>query len=367
MTVAIPTAPAVGITASAVLVAALRWKLVNDSGTDRLINRALGLAGAGMLLGIVTTGSRLAGVATSVGAVVGFLTVASIYGVARLADGANPVHTRRRQRRYDLVALTGAGLTLLIKVAAELHLVSAATATHGQSLGMALSCLPLALSGFLVMRASFREIRCTDSPPSERTAYACLLGVASFWIVYAAILLVRYCRGISPEDAGAGWALGGFVFFALIVALLGIPLVRMLLVRIGWDRDSRHCRRLHPLWADLTAAVPHIALAPRDAIHQGPAERRYRMTIEIRDALLHLRRQVPGSDADLDDIRSRTLRFVDNAQAALPTAPVAATGATSAVRRELESRHLLELARQWPKTKRATDRIPRVSASQGTL
>ncbi|MFD0365983.1 DUF6545 domain-containing protein [Nocardia sp. GCM10030253] len=363
---AVPTAPVAAITVFAILVAILRCIFVHHSATDRLINRALGLAGAGMLLRVATTGTDLTVVAAQVVAVVGFLTVASVYGVARMLDGANPRDARRRQRRYDLLALMGFVVTVLIDAAAAVHLVPAATPVRWQGFGAAISCVPLAVSGFLLMRASLREIRCTDSPPTERIAYSALICVASFWICYAVILLMRYRRGVAPSDSGKGWALGGFAFFAVIAALLGIPLVRMLLVRIGWDRDSRDCRRLRPLWVDLTAAVPHIALVPDNAGRRDPALRRYRMTIEIRDALLHLRRHVP--DADPGDIRSRTLHIVRSAEAGIVAASATGAADTAALRRDLELRHLLEMAAQWPKAKRAilaTDRAPRLSAAPG--
>ncbi|WP_324194026.1 DUF6545 domain-containing protein, partial [Nocardia farcinica] len=68
---------------------------------------------------------------------------------------------------------------------------------------------------------------------------------------------------------------------------------------------SRYCRRLKPLWRDLTAAVPEIVLAlPQDRFGRvEPATRLHRMTAEIRDSLLQLKRygavDEPGQGADV--------------------------------------------------------------------
>ncbi|WP_433199776.1 DUF6545 domain-containing protein [Nocardia sp. CA-107356] len=77
-----------------------------------------------------------------------------------------------------------------------------------------------------------------------------------------------------------------------------MPLISTLLTHIGWDRTGRYCRRLRPMWADLTAAVPEIVLEMRRD-HNGrtdPAIRLHRMTVEIRDSLLHLERYSDSPD-----------------------------------------------------------------------
>ncbi|GAA1965319.1 MAB_1171c family putative transporter [Kitasatospora viridis] len=51
-------------------------------------------------------------------------------------------------------------------------------------------------------------------------------------------------------------------------------------------RDRLIARRLHPLWAELTAAVPEVVLAER--LGRGPRLRLHRLVIEIRDAALVL-------------------------------------------------------------------------------
>ncbi|WP_174185901.1 DUF6545 domain-containing protein [Nocardia barduliensis] len=359
---AVPLVPTVAVTCLAVLVAVLRWIFVRDSVTDRLINRALACAGIGMLLAVVSLRFAAPTVVTHLGAMIGFLTAGSVYGVARLLAGADPRDAHRRQRRYDLIAVAAAAITVLIDVAIALDLLPAETSSRWYAFSAGASCLPLAMAGFLLIRAGIGEIRSAQTAIAQRATYVALMGVGAFWICYAVLVLVRSLMGVSPTDQGEVWSLSGFAFFAIITALLAIPLVRMLLVRLGWDRDSRDCRTLQPLWADLTAVVPHIVLVD-DAYRRGPALRRYRMAIEIRDALLQLRRH--ASDYPSDDIRSHTLRMVHAAEAGL----VAASGTDVTASHDLELRYLLDMAARWPKAKRAyraADRSARVSAAQGS-
>ncbi|MBF6204458.1 hypothetical protein IU483_10030 [Streptomyces gardneri] len=359
---AVPLLPTVAVTCFAVLVAVLRWIFVHDSATDRLINRALGFAGIGMFLAIVSIRFAAPTPVTHLGAMVGYLTAGSVYGVARLLAGADSDGAARRQRRYDSVAVTAAVFTVLIDVAIALELLPAETFSRWYAFSAAATCLPLAGAGFLLARAGIGEIRSAGTPVAQRITYVALICVGSFWICYAVIVLVRAPMGVSPTDQGEGWSLSGFAFFAVITALLAIPLVRMLLVRVGWDRDSRDCRTLQPLWTDLTAVVPHIVLVD-ESHRRGPALRRYRMAIEIRDALLHLRRH--ASEYPPEDVRRRTLRIVRAAESGL----VAASGTNVPGSHDLELRYLLAMATRWPKAKRAclaADRSPRLSPARGS-
>ncbi|WP_308427818.1 DUF6545 domain-containing protein [Nocardia pneumoniae] len=65
-----------------------------------------------------------------------------------------------------------------------------------------------------------------------------------------------------------------------------MPLGAWLIETAGLDRNARACRRLRPLWRDLTAAVPEILLLPDTDTLQPtvPATRLRRIAIEIRDA-----------------------------------------------------------------------------------
>ncbi|WP_405179593.1 hypothetical protein OG225_38395 [Nocardia sp. NBC_01377] len=345
----VPVLPVLVITAFAIVVTILRLFFVRDSAVDRLINRALGLAGAGMLIALATTWSAVPVVVGHLGAITGFFTASAIYGAARMFDAGSGQGAYRRQRRYDLVALCGSASTVLVNLAVVLHLIPVELSSRWHSICSATSGLPLAVSGFLLMRASLREVRSADTPMVERVAYGALICVGVFWSCYSVALVVLYGMGVRPDDPGKGLALAGFTSLAVITTLLAIPLARMAAVGLGWDRDSRDCRRLRPLWSALTAAVPHVALTPDDTPRE-PAERRYRMAIEIRDALLHLRRQADG-DHD-DDIGRRALVILGGAQLGLPAR-------SSADSHDVELRHLLALADRWPEAELAyiaTDR-----------
>lgn len=96
----------------------------------------------------------------------------------------------------------------------------------------------------------------------------------------------------SPDPDMSTKALTFFVASVCAAGVVAIPLASTLLARTGWDRTGRYCRRLQPLWRDVTAAVPEIVLElPRDRHGRvQPATRLHRMIVEIRDSLLHLKR-----------------------------------------------------------------------------
>ncbi|MGN2641646.1 DUF6545 domain-containing protein [Nocardia takedensis] len=338
---ALPATPVLVITVFACLVTALRMVFVRDSVADRLINRALGFASVGMVFLLVTAGSTLPVLLTLVGAALRFLTAAGVYGVARVLDGADPKQAGRRQRRYDRIAWSVIGGTAALDVAYFLGFVPESAPQTWYVASGILACLPVAVAGFLLVRAGLREIRAARTPWGHRVTFSALIGVAGFWIGYTVLLFVRYLAGMPPSDPGKYGATAGFTFFGILTGLLAIPLARMALVRAGLDRDSRDCRRLRPLWADLTAAVPHVALAPDEADVRSAALRRYRMTVEIRDALLQLRRH--AGDLPPHDPRAYALRVVRAAEAGLTAAEPG---------HDSELRHLLGLADRWPRVKR---------------
>ncbi|MEU2251545.1 MAB_1171c family putative transporter [Nocardia xishanensis] len=102
---------------------------------------------------------------------------------------------------------------------------------------------------------------------------------------------------LDPEMHWKAWS--SFLLSAVAApAVVAVPLVSTLLTHIGWDRTGRYCRRLRPMWTDLTAAVPEIVLEPRRDQNRrtDPAIRLHRMTVEIRDSLLHLKRYSDSPD-----------------------------------------------------------------------
>ena len=150
--------------------------------------------------------------------------------------------------------------------------------------------------------------------------------------------------------------------------LMAIPLVSALITMAGLDRDGRTCRRLQPLWRDLTAAVPEIVL-PIDS-RADPATRLFRMTVEIRDAMLHLGSYLPAeavgptraeTNWEITDYAIRLVRAAQARKAGLlpavtgsaPPLPVAAHGF------DAEVAHLVDLANIWPLANSGADRAPR--------
>ncbi|MFF4601725.1 MAB_1171c family putative transporter [Streptomyces sp. NPDC001339] len=107
-----------------------------------------------------------------------------------------------------------------------------------------------------------------------------------FWCVVLAFLLAR------PAWLGALFPLNIGLTAWLMTAGVCLPLV---LTARRTAREASALWRLHPLWRDLTKAVPHVTLdSPRTrirAVLAGPHTihlRLYRQVIEIRDVLLIL-------------------------------------------------------------------------------
>ncbi|MEV0297654.1 MAB_1171c family putative transporter [Nocardia sp. NPDC050710] len=317
MTSPIPGLIAWPVLTGITLVLAGRWWLLRDSIVDRLINRAL-TAGlfehllreawfeqslAWLLPGddsdVVNIARQL-----SLGATV--LTVSYIYGFAKLWAGADPAHTWRRQWRYDLVAITATVVILIAGTPARSadQLIDQALGWPAVVVWVAFS-LPLGATALLVGRVSVREMRATgDTTWQERALYRVVLCTAVALGIIAVVYPIETTSSVmtgrpsfDPEMHWKAW--GGFFLSAVGASgVVTVPLISTLLTRIGWDRTGRYCRRLQPMWTDLTAAVPEIVLEMRRD-HNGrtdPAIRLHRMTVEIRDSLLHLKRYSDSPD-----------------------------------------------------------------------
>lgn len=299
------------------LVLAGRWWLLRDSIVDRLINRGLTAALSEHLLREAWFEQSLAWLLPgddsdvvniarqlSLGATV--LTVSNVYGIAKLWAGADPAHTWRRQWRYDLVAITATAVILIAGTPARRadQLIDQALGWPAVVVWVAFS-LPLGATAVLVGRMSVREMRAGgDTTWQERALYTVVLGNAVGMGILAVVCPIETTINVmtgqpsfDPEMHWKAWS--GFALSAVAVpAVITVPLISTLLTHMGWDRTGRYCRRLRPLWADLTAAVPEIVLELRRD-HYGradPAIRLHRMTVEIRDSLLHLKRYSDSPD-----------------------------------------------------------------------
>ncbi|WP_280428000.1 MAB_1171c family putative transporter [Nocardia brasiliensis] len=146
--------------------------------------------------------------------------------------------------------------------------------------------------------------------------------------------------------------------------LVAGPVVGHLMELAGLDRDGRVCRRLRPLWRDVTAAVPEIVMSPVDGPRRRDTTARLlRMTVEIRDALLHLgpylsvapssaesATTLPDSEAKLRDYACRLADAARSRRSGTlpPRTGVVPQPFPTAQDFDTELRQLLDLARVWP-------------------
>ncbi|GAB2669374.1 DUF6545 domain-containing protein [Nocardia goodfellowii] len=323
-----------------------RWFLVADQLIDRLFNWALGWEVLGLTVFVCV--GRLGGpeLAEYLFLAFGPLTIANVYGMARLLGGADPGVAAGRQRRYNRFGA----------VAAVLILFGAVTGWTDFAEWVWAACnLVTIAAGPLVMRACVRELRAGPGW-RERWAYVALLVVSIYLGVGSATVAVRAAMGLPTAVSGVGYAIVSYLVLVLLCLLIAIPLVLALIRRAGWDRDSRRCRRLYPLWSDLTAVVPEVVLAQDVSYTGDPALRLYRITVEIRDALLRLKlygaEDAPQPGTDIDGY-ARWIALAARARSCgLPPHGVADTGALNAhADRSAELRTLFALAAAWPAAK----------------
>ncbi|WP_194829269.1 MAB_1171c family putative transporter [Nocardia sp. XZ_19_231] len=295
-----------------------RRRFLGDSDVDRLINRALAAALCGLLLHnrwfaasfeqslawllpfaarqTVNLAEQLA-----LGAIV--LIVANLTGIAQLWAGADPGRTWTRQRWHYLVTFM---VTVVILIAgtparnAGVH-IDQALGWPTMALWVAFGA-PIGATSFLMGRVCLRELSSGgDLTWQERAVYIVIFGVGA-GLVYDSIRNVVEISAavltdtpvLDPEMYRKKWAFTTSTFFASSCS--AVPLISIVITRLGWDQPGRYCRRLRPLWADLTAAVPEIVLAL--PLHRerriDSALRLHRMTVEIRDSLSHLKRYATG-------------------------------------------------------------------------
>lgn len=346
----------IGVFAAIVTVG--RWFFANSTSMDRLINRLFSWELAGFLLHGVVTAAGAADLAQRVFIGCGLMAGAQAYGFARLLfDGTARYEARRRQRVYDTIAAVAAGSVLLAEPVLD-HLLPFSWSTGVWTASQVFA----AVSGLLILRVCVRELRKGDLVIRETLLYSALLLLAGYWVAGSLIGSVRTVSGAPPSEPGAAWVVVILVNFFLLTMLISVRLVDVLLARAGWDRAGRHCRRLGPMWQDLTTAVPEVVLPPEDSASQDSAYRRYRMTVEIWDALLQLRPYVPDLAEGaairpmFDDDRKGYARLMATAARAKAQGAVASPrrpidAAPRPPDRSSELRMLLGLAREWPSTR----------------
>ncbi|WP_174185898.1 DUF6545 domain-containing protein [Nocardia barduliensis] len=332
-----------------------RWLLVNETTSDRLINRIWGWDLGGVLLYQITAALGQPYFAQCLYLGLSMMALSGFYGLARLLDSADATGARERQRRYDSVAVAVAALLIIgAPIAHSMFRIDCVEVVW------AASALPGCFSGLLFGRACVRELRVPGSPAREKFTYALLLAFAIYWTISWPILLIRALVGTPPSQPGTVWAVVAFLMLAAITLLTAIPLVTVLVARAGWDRTGRICRRLRPLWRELTTAVPEVVLLDDPAAPRDSASLLYRMTVEIWDALLHLK--LYATDAHQrgpvgpteNQVRAYALRVARAVQAkrhgSAPAANTSAHGEAHAQKRDraADLEFLIRLAREWP-------------------
>ncbi|MFG1794455.1 MAB_1171c family putative transporter [Nocardia sp. NPDC049149] len=328
----------------AITVVVGRWVLVNDTAMDHRINRGLTWYVGAMALYGSAVALGLDGLAEKFFLSCGVMIGVNAFGFARTLNGGDAHAEPRGQRRYDLIA-AGVALAVLIGPAWVFP-----TVWVGFEVLMVFSAV-------LIARACIRDLRVEGGTVAEKLAYSCLLIVVVYWMGSGTLVIVRAMAGIAPQDPGIAWVVLATASFVLLAALIAVPVVIAVMARMGWDRNGRACRRLRPLWLDLTSVVPEVVL--RQERPREPASRLYRMTVEIRDALLHLSRQHTPEFGAGPDVRAATSDYalwIAQAVHSKARGSVAAASVDhgrsamlpAAKDHTTELQGLLDLARAWP-------------------
>ncbi|MFI6997649.1 MAB_1171c family putative transporter [Nocardia sp. NPDC050175] len=351
------TAPApmwVVIAAIAVLcgVTLARWILIVGSPAARLVNRAI----LWVSIGAVTQYSIVAAghdeLAVQFFLFCSGLAAANLYSLAKLFVGADPAAVRDRQRIYNVAAVL-AGTTVV--------LVGAPEGTGGAGfwvravLSWTVFNMPLLVAGVHIARACLRDIR-VEASLLKQVPYIGLLVLASGWFVGAALTVVQAFDGKPPGTISIKWSWASCLFCVLVALVTVVPLAQGILARAGWDQTGRNLRRLEPLWRDLTTAVPEVVLPADIGLGRDPESRLYRMTVEIRDALMHLRPHLVVDDVPESSVETYATQIARAARArARGITPLGAPPShfqrISARDMTSELGYLLDLARHWPKAR----------------
>ncbi|PXX66648.1 hypothetical protein DFR70_103397 [Nocardia tenerifensis] len=342
------------LAATAVLcvVTLTRWVLVDSTPTSRLVNRAASWVAAGAVAqhAVLAAGHEALGVRLFLFCSV--LSIADIYGLARLFAGADPAGTWDRQRRYDIAAAP-AGLVAVLAGPPE----GAGGAGFWVRAVISWSVFngPLLVAGLHITRACLRDIR-VETSLLKQVPYLGLLMLTTGWYLGAGLTVWQAFDGKPPGAISVRWSLVSCLFCVLVACIIAVPLVNVLMARAGLDRTGRQLRRLEPLWRDLTTAVPEVVLPAGVGRGRDPESRLYRMTVEIRDALLQLRPHLsddhrPGASVELYATQIARAARARAAGVAPVGAPPPRFHQTSARDMTSELGHLLDLARHWPKAR----------------
>ncbi|MFI7004796.1 MAB_1171c family putative transporter [Nocardia sp. NPDC050175] len=357
----VPALLAVPVIVFAVAVALGRFALLSSTAIDRLLNRTLAWTALSLVLLERGFAPRFGSLLHQLSMGATMLAIASLYGAAMRWAGADPRLATRRQHYFDLAA---AGSVLLILIIGTPYRRAGTLLGQDSSwqefVVSAVMWIPLIAVGTLVWRVGLRELRGGDVTRYERIVFSALL--ATPFIAGAGLLssIARHTGHWQADDPHlTRWAAPNFGTVFVLAAMLAVPLAELLSARTGWDRTGRHCRRLRPLWRDLTAAVPEIVLPATGSV--PPDARLFRMTVEIRDALMQLQRYLPvdhatevGPPSSARYARQLRQAIAAKRNGGAPSTAPHVAGRFGAPSSDIDSdiRRLLDLARAWNNAKR---------------
>ncbi|WP_330249641.1 hypothetical protein OG874_25385 [Nocardia sp. NBC_00565] len=352
------------------VIVAGRLILVRDTFIDRSLNRGLLWSIAALLLFRCTPVMSITSLPNQLALGCVVMVTMNLYCIARFMDDS--VIDWRRERRCALVTAAVTAVIVIAGMSARDLAPSVDLSLHGAGLVVLLAfAVPVAVNIVLFVLLGIREIRSDDLRFDAQVVGYLLITSTVFVLVNQTLSAAQLITGWPAWGPQLPHAEFDFVVCLTVNAtLLAIPLVSALITVAGLDRDGRTCRRLRPLWRDLTAAVPEIVL-PTDS-RADPAARLFRMTVEIRDAMLHLGSYLPAdavgpTEAETNwETTGYAHRLVRAAQARQAGLLPAVTGSApslpvTAHDFDAELAHLVDLANVWPLAKAAVDRAPRAT------
>ncbi|WP_068056927.1 DUF6545 domain-containing protein [Nocardia xishanensis] len=326
-----------------------RWVLLRHSTIDLLLNRALTWSVGGVFAYGIVVWLGFPELAPQVFITSGLLAMANVYGLARLLDRGDTENAAVRLRNYHLVAVTVAGAAI-VAVSPIGRVLSIDRILDWYTVVWVAADIMIAVSVVLIARACVRELRGQVATVQERLTYSSLLVLACSSGVLTVTALINIAAGKPPTEPGAAGSVGAFICLLLYAVLVAVPLVTVVLERLGLDGAGRDCRQLRPMWLDLTAVVPGVVL-DRKLHHADSVARRYRMMVEISDALLYLRKldlESPGDTHVGDEREALARQMPELVRKALPADGVGDGLSRGEGHRAADLQMLLELAREWP-------------------